>query len=184
MPIGSASCKQWREMQSSLLVLITPCVNSAYNVGQCTLASASLEGPPFVGHRRLNPNLWRGLHAFFLALVRRIRCNCCVCYPFLSCDALSCTGVAPELRKTWSSWTQWSWSCVLRCYHVRDSIELFGWPTNTESLDSLAVRAAGSVVPHVRHRPTRELRILHNAAHVVDPPIPWLALIWCLTSVG
>eukprot|EP00971_Amphidinium_carterae_P270979 5377460-Amphidinium_carterae.1 len=78
--------------------------------------------------------------------------------------AFSCSGVMPELRKTWQR--------VMRmclpglsgvgpvCYHVR---ELFGWPTNAESLDSLAVRAAGSVLPRVIQRPTLELRApLHD----------------------
>eukprot|EP00971_Amphidinium_carterae_P212851 4224445-Amphidinium_carterae.3 len=59
----------------------------------------------------------------------------------------------------------------LRC-SVRDCRELFGWPANADLIDSLAARAAGSVLPRVCHRPTREMRVLHHDVQVgasVDP---------------
>eukprot|EP00971_Amphidinium_carterae_P153275 3038590-Amphidinium_carterae.1 len=93
--------------------------------------------------------------------------------------ALSCSGVTPELRKTWNR-------VMALCLPGLNSVgpagfyarELFGWLANIESLDSLAVRSAGGVLTRVLHRPTLELRRLQmvatTSAGVALPVSGWL----------
>eukprot|EP00971_Amphidinium_carterae_P212198 4211228-Amphidinium_carterae.1 len=80
-----------------------------------------------------------------------------------------CSGVTPELRKTWNR-------VMALCLPGLNSVgpagfyarELFGWPASIKSLDSLAARSAGGVLTRVLQRPTQELRRLQAAASTTE----------------
>eukprot|EP00971_Amphidinium_carterae_P349649 6491127-Amphidinium_carterae.1 len=168
MPIGSASCEQWRASLITLVGADHPLCQFSVQDWAIYLGVRLSRGPSFRGTQKAEAK-FEERSACILALgygtPRTMQLLRVLSVPILR-HALSCSGVTPELRKTWQR--------VMRmclpglsgvgpvCYHVR---ELFGWPTNAESLDSLAVRAAGSVLPRVSARPTHELRALQGVVH-------------------
>eukprot|EP00971_Amphidinium_carterae_P324211 6443026-Amphidinium_carterae.1 len=92
--------------------------------------------------------------------------------------ALSCCGITPELQKTWDQVMR---LCLPGLSAVGPAAfhapTLFGWPSNVESLDAFAMRAAGSVLQRLQIPPTRELRRLQGYVVSAEAPHPltsWL----------